>query len=141
MTTTQAAICISIPGYAELLENKANCEGNLGWHGIAKKIKYTRNSLFAGVALTAIGVVGLTKKSPIKFDPVTPFGVRTISLRSNFSTRKSGKFGAIATLGIGISALSAKEQYETASLILGVIKSQKEMNSMLEKAIKSRQDS
>ncbi len=54
-----------IPGAAEYVEQTANHQGSLALFQTAKQIKYLRNVLYFGVALTAIGatgeVIGTTK--------------------------------------------------------------------------------
>lgn len=58
LTNTQLATLILIPGYAEVLETKANSNGNTAWCGIARGVRYARNALLTGVTLTIIGVAG-----------------------------------------------------------------------------------
>lgn len=60
MPTTRVVRLALMPGYAEALEKRAIRTRDRGWGVVAKHIKYTRNSLYVGIAVIAIAAVAAT---------------------------------------------------------------------------------
>lgn len=55
----QVLKCTLIPGFAESVRRKAGIEGDHSIKQIANKMIQTRNWLYCGIALNAIGVAGV----------------------------------------------------------------------------------
>lgn len=92
MTNSQAIRFALTPGHAEELEHLSNCYGNLAWLGMAKAVKYSRNALYFSAALTTVA------------------GLGAVLSGANHTTRQYA-CAAVAVLGAGLSALSAKGLY------------------------------
>jgi hypothetical protein len=103
MSNTQAVRFALTPGAAEALESYANSASNLAWYGAAKAVKYTRNALYVGVALTTIAAMGAS----LTDSTATQYACTTL-----------------ATLSVGFTTLAAKRLYDATSFIQGAINSQ-----------------
>jgi hypothetical protein len=97
MTNTQATIFALVPGVSERAERVAHDCGNIAWLGATKRVTWSRNSLYTGMALTTIGVLANV-----------PFAV------------------ALATIGGGLSLLSAKRLYVATSFVQDAVNSRKD---------------
>jgi hypothetical protein len=72
----QMTISCLRPGFVENLVKEARTTGNFTSFILAKGAQYSRNGLYIGVALAAIGALGLAKKkSLITFTATTTLGV------------------------------------------------------------------
>jgi hypothetical protein len=103
ISNSQAARLALVPGAAEFLERYAvDSAGNMAWDGMIKDVKYARNALYLGMALTAIGAAGAT-----------------LSVGDN--TTRQYVCATVATLGAGVTILAAKRLYGAATFFQRVI--------------------
>lgn len=104
VSNIQAVAFALTPGAAEALERCARGVGNMAWDGMAKGVKYARNALYVGVALTTIAATGAV-------------------LSDEDSTARRYACATVATLGAGLATLSAKRLYDATSLLQRLINS------------------
>lgn len=102
MSNIQAVGFALIPGAVEGLERQAIEVGNMAWDGTAKRVKYSRNALYLGFALTAIGATGAT-------------------IGTTGAVLYTGT--VLAILGVGITILAAKRLYNATSFLQVAINS------------------
>lgn len=102
VSNLQVALFVLAPGAAESLESRANIDGNMAWQGIAKSVKYTRNALYIGIALTALA---------------------TFSMCFAESVEKKIICGSLIGLGLTLVAWSAKKLYDEAGEIRRIFNS------------------
>ncbi len=90
MTTInfELAAAILIPGEVEECAKRANNEGNTAKFGLFQGLAWSRNGLYCGIAMAALGALG-----------------RSFTSWSYTST-------AFALLGLGVSLLSSKRLYD-----------------------------
>jgi hypothetical protein len=98
ISNTQAVKLALIPGAAETLENAAISSGNLAWDGMAKTVKYARNTLYVGVALTAIGAT-----------------IAALSGEDNTTRQYAG--ATVGAIGTSIATFAAKKLWDATSLV------------------------
>ena len=96
MTSKQAIILALFPGVAEELAYRATNYGNMAWDGIARRVLYTRNVLYFGVALAAIGMVGLAISGVLAFKTTALLG---------------GSITFLAAIALSGATLAAKNQW------------------------------
>lgn len=95
MSPFQATMLALLPGQAETLEHIANCRGNMGWAGMAMGVRYARNALYVGTALTTLATIGMRKSDGV---------MKCMS-------------GAVCVLGAGLTVGSAKKLYDSTSFV------------------------
>jgi hypothetical protein len=98
MSNIQAVKFALTPGDAEAIERLADDKGNMAWYWLAKSVKYSRNYLYAGLAITTIAVTG-----------------------RNFAMIGPCSSKIVATLGIGLAAFSAKDLYDATSFLQSAV--------------------
>ena len=104
ISNTQAVAFALTPGAAEALERQALGAGNMAWDGMAKGVKYARNALYVGVALTTIAATGA-------------------ALSDDASETSQYACATVATLGAGLATLAAKRLYDATSFLQKAINS------------------
>ncbi|MEM1282184.1 MAG: hypothetical protein AAGG81_01380 [Chlamydiota bacterium] len=110
-SNTDALKLALIPGAAESLERWALIKRNMGWLGMAKGVKYQRDALYVGIALTTIGVAGMYFCEPHTMSDVV------------------GK--SVVALGVGLSGLASKRLYDATSLVQTVTDSLSEQSIVI----------
>ena len=94
-----------MPGAAEFLERYAVGVGGMAtinMDGAATSVKYARNVLYVGVALTTIAATG-------------------VALSDEDNTTRQYTCATVATLGAGLATFAAKKLYDATSFLQRVI--------------------
>src|SRR5687767_5722438 len=99
MSNMHALAFALIPGQVEALERHSNYAGNLAWYGMSKGVKYSRNILFVGIAVTVIAA--------------------KCAKTSHDKNKKIRKYAcaSVAVLGAGITLIATKRLHYFTKMI------------------------